>query len=435
MEIKKSMKKFYLIWFGQLVSIIGSGISSFGLSLWVYDQTGSVSRFVFTFLFIMLPGIIFSPIAGSFADRKNRKKIIIITDALDAVLKLIIVYLLIIAKLEVWMIYLLGFLSSTLSTFQSPAFGATIPLIVPKESLGKANGMIQFLTAMKGMVTPILGAVLYTMLGLTALFIIDFATFFVAIFIMLFQQIPQVFAKDEHSNFLKTISSDFKFSINYIKSKSGFMKVIFSFTILNFIANLVLVLIGPLVMANYNKTIYGFVDTVLGVSLFIGGILASVIPSVNKKVRSLYLSLIVSGIGLAIIGISANWISISIGVFLFMILVPYANRAFGTLVQMKVENTALGRVSAIVSAMLQLVSPIAVICAGLLADNIFIPMFENGGSLSGTIIDTMLGAGNQRGIGFMFIICGILLLIFCISMLFNRSVMRFEIDNPDVINE
>ncbi len=435
MRIRKSMGRFTLIWFGQLVSMLGSGISTFGLGIWVYDKTGSASRFALTFLFTILPGIIFSPIAGSVADRKNRKFIIIITDLLDAVLKLLIVGLLVTGRLEVWMIYPFGFLSSTLSTFQEPAFSAAIPLIVPKESLGRANGMRQFLASVKSMISPVLGAALYIPLKLAGLFAIDFATFFVAIVIMLFQKIPQVYEESEHSSFFKTITADFKFTMQYIKSKTGFMKLIFSFTLFNFIANVVFVLIGPLVMANYDKTIYGFVETVLGVAMFAGGILASALPNVEKKVRSIYLSLIISGIGLSIVGISANWLVIALGLFLFMIVSPYAGRLLGTLLQMKVENSALGRVGAIVGAMFKLATPIAVICAGLLADNVFIPMFEDGGSLSGTWLDTMLGSGNSRGIGFMFIISGILLLLTSIAMLFNKSVMRFEIDNPDVIED
>ncbi len=435
MKTRKSMRSFTLIWFGQLVSILGSGISSFGLGIWVYDKTGSASRFAFTFLFSMLPGIIFSPIAGSLADRKNRKFIIIITDLLDAVLKLLIVGLLVTGRLEIWMIYPFNFLSSTLGTFQGPAFSAAIPLIVPKKSLGRANSMNQFLSALNTILTPILGAVLYTPLKLAGLFAIDFATFFVAIVIMLFQKIPQVYEESEHPNFFKTITADFKFTMQYIKSKTGFVKLIFSFTVLNFIANFAMVLLGPLVMANYDKTIYGLVESVLGVALFVGIFLTSALPDFKKKVRSIYLAIIVASVGLTVVGISANWYLIAAGMFLFFIPVPYANRELNILEQTKIENSALGRVGSIVGAMMQLASPIAHVSAGLLADKVFIPMFEAGGSLSGTWLDVMLGSGNSRGIGFMFIICGILLLLTCITMLFNKSVMRFEIDNPDVIED
>ncbi len=435
MKTRKSMGRFTLIWFGQLVSTLGSGISTFGLGIWVFDKTGSASKFAFTFLFTMLPRIILSPIAGSVADRKNRKKIIIITDVLDAVLKLLIVTLFITGRFEVWMTYPFSFLSATLGAFQSPAFRATIPLIVPKEYLGRAHGMRQFTYAMNTMLKPVLGAVLYMALGLAWLFIIDFATFFVAIIIMLFQKIPQVYEKSEHPNFYRTIIADFKFSVQYLKNKTGYVQLILSITVLNFFANAVLVLLGPLVMANYDKATYGLVMAVDGGAMVVGGFLASVLPDVKKKVRAVYLSKIISSIGILMMGISANWLVIVVGLFLFSVFVPHINRLFGTLEQLKIENFALGRVGAISGALAGLVNPLATICAGLLADNVFIPMFEDGGSLSGTWLDAMLGSGNNRGVGFMLIICAVLSLLVCVAMLFNKSVMRFEIDNPDVIED
>ncbi len=430
----KSMKKFIIIWIGQFFSILGSGMSAFGLSIWVLYKTSSTTTFALTFLVQILPGIIFAPIAGSLADRRKRKNIIMLTDFLDATLKLLIVFLLITGKLTVWMIYPIGFLSATLSSLQGPAFSAMIPSVVPKDQLGRANGMMQLIRAIQSMIAPILAGALYAIIDLSGLFIIDFITFIIAILTILPQRVPQKFEEKSNSGFTKTIVSDFKFTMNYIKSKKGLIELIISFSILNFLANLVMVLIGPLVMANYESHIFGIVNSISGIAMIVGGLIAGIIPAKEHKVRSIFIALILSGVGLSTIGISPSWIVIAVGFFIFMLPVPYANGTLGTLLQTKIEPTALGRVGAIMGAMLQAVTPIAVVSAGLLADYVFKPLLQGGGMLTGTWISAIIGEGSVRGIGLMFIISGILLSLLCISMLLNKKVVTLEYNYPDIID-
>ncbi len=432
---EKSMKKFVAIWIGQFFSILGSGMSAFGLSIWVLYKTSSTTTFALTFLVQILPGILFAPIAGSLADRKKRKTIIIVTDFLDAILKLLIVLLLITGKLTVWMIYPIGFLSASLSSLQGPAFSAIIPSIVPKDQLGRANGMMQLIRAIQSLLAPILAGALYAIIDLSGLFIIDFITFFIAILTILPQHIPQKLEEKSNASFMKTIASDFTFTINYIQSKKGLIQLIISFSILNFLANLVMVLIGPLIMANYESYIFGIINSISGVAMIVGGLIAGAIPAREHKVRSIFIALIFSGCGLAMMGISPNWIMIAIGFFVFMLPVPYANGTLGTLLQTKIEQTALGRVGAIMGAMLQAVTPIAVISAGLLADYVFKPLLQAGGALTNTWLSALIGEGPVRGIGLMFIISGMLLSLLCISMLLNKKVMMMEYNYPDVVEK
>lgn len=141
---------------GQFVSLLGSGLSAFGLSVWIYIKTGSATPFAMSFLCSILPTIIFAPFAGSFADRKKRKVIIMMTDSLDALLKLLMAALLFFDLMQVWVVYPILFTSAILSTFQGPAFNASIPILVPAKHLSRANGMLQFSQACQSMLAPIL---------------------------------------------------------------------------------------------------------------------------------------------------------------------------------------------------------------------------------------------------------------------------------------
>ncbi len=431
----KTMKKFTIIWIGQLVSSLGSGISSFGLVVWIYKETGSATSFAMAFLLTTLPRIIFAPFAGSIADRKNRKKIIILTDLMDAFLKLAVVILFAMGHLKLWMLYPVLFLSSTLAKFQGPAFSASVPSIVPKEKLGRANGMRQIIEAVQSLAAPIIAGSLYPIIQLSGLFIIDFITFFVAILTILPQSIAQDYAEKTDERFMKKVALDFKYAIKYINSVSGYLSLIISTAVLNFIANLSFVLLGPLVMANYSEKYYGYVEASFGFALLLGGFLASLIPAKTNRVKKMFSALLFSSIGMISIGLSPKWYYIAFGVFFFSIPLPYINGSFGTLTQLKIKSSALGRVGSLSGAINQMLSPIAIILSGVLADYVFNPLMVQGGVLSDTLIARIIGVGPVRGIGLMFILSGLVLIIYCISVFFNKKIMMFEYNNPDVIEE
>lgn len=433
--MNEKFKKFMVVWFGQFVSMLGSGISSFGLSLWIFMMTKSATTFAMTFLVQILPGIIFAPFAGSMADRKQRKHIIVLTDSLDAVLKVILMILLATGSMKVWMVYPLTFLSQTLGTFQNPAFNATIPLLVEKKDIPRANGFMQLIRAIQNMLAPLIAGALFPFIGLTGLFVIDFVTFFVAILTILPQKIEQEIEDVTESNFTKTIVSDLKIAFEVLKQKQGFIQIIVVFSILNFVANIAMVLVGPLVMSNYDTKIYGLVNSVSGIAMVLGGVISGAIPSEKNKVRSIFLSLIICSIGMIVMGINYSWIVIAVGFFLFMIPTPYANGTLGSLMQLKIETKMLGRVGSLVDCLMKIITPIAIILAGFLADNVFNPLLVKGGKLSDTFIGKIIGVGNGRGIGLLFVICGTILLIICVSMLLNKNINRLEELNPDVIND
>lgn len=427
----KSMKKFLIIWCGQFFSMLGSGISSFGLAIWVLERTKSNMGFAITFLVQILPRLLFAPMAGSFADRKNRKKIMIATDVFDGVLKIVLFVLLFTDRMQVWTVYPIIFLSSTASIFQGPAFDASVPQIVPKEQLGRANGLRQLTPAIQNIVAPIAAGALYPMIGFSGLLIIDFVTFFAAIFTVAFQMIPQPEVADGGKK--PSVMEDLKFSMAVIRKKKGLLPMIMSLALLNFLATMAMVLLGPVIMANYDPRIYGFLNSVSGVSMIVGGMIAGLFPISKNRVRTVFLSLVISALGLILMGKSPLWYVIAAGFFLFMLPVPFANGTFGTLMHLKIEGEALGRVGSLVGAMVMAVTPIASILGGVLSDHVFNPMLEANGILANTWVGAVFGVGVQRGSGLMFALSGILLTIVCIAMLSNKKVMEFETVNPDVI--
>ncbi len=433
-EKVKSLKHFTVLWTGQFVSLLGSGLSAFGLSVWIFEKTGSATPFAMSFLSTILPTIIFAPFAGSFADRKRRKLVIMLTDTFDVFLKVLMALLLYFKMMEVWMVYPILFCSSTLQTFQGPAFNASIPALVSQKDLSRANGMMQFSQSSQNMLAPILAGALYPILGLTGLLAVDFSTFIIAIVIISFVKIPQPEVEKTDKSMVGTAFSDFKFSWDYLVKKRGLLSLMLVLGILNFIANISMILLGPLVLSNYDSKIYGTVQAIYGSSMVIGGLVAGLLPNVTKKVKAMFFALIISGIGITVSGFSASWVIISLGFFLFMLPVPYVNSLLQSVIQVKVESNILGRVGALMNAILKLVTPIACVLAGPMADKIFEPLMVSEGALGSRFIGNLIGAGAGRGIGLIFILCGILLIVVCILMLINKMVTSIEDRLPSYEN-
>ncbi len=412
------MKTFIVIWFGQFISMLGSALSAFGLGIWIFQKTGSAASFAMSAVCTVLPALLFVPFAGSIADRKKRKAIILLTDSIDAFLKILIVTLLIFNKLELWMVYPLVFISGTLGAFQNPAFGASIPMLVPSDKLTRANGLLQFSSAIQNLLAPVIAGFLYPLIELKGLFIIDFVSFFFALASIAFIKIPQPSIEKTKDSLVLVALKDLQYAWKYLIQKEGLMQLIVFFAFLNFIANLSMILLGPLMMSIYNSQAYGNVQAGIGLAMLLGGLCSSLIPDTKNKIKRILLILSLCSIGPIISGTTLNRIIITGGFFIFMFPVPYVNTLLMSIFQIKIERNVLGRVGALMTAILAAITPIAYLCAGPLADYVFEPLMNEKG----------------RGIGLIFIISGILLIISCLLMRLNKTVTSIEKRLPDYVD-
>ena len=412
------MKTFMVIWFGQFISMLGSALSAFGLGIWIFQKTGNAASFAMSAACTVLPALLFAPFAGSIADRKKRKAIILLTDSIDAFLKILIVTLLIFNKLELWMVYPLVFISGTLGAFQNPAFGASIPMLVPTDKLTRANGLLQFSSAIQNLLAPVIAGFLYPLIELKGLFIIDFVSFFFALASIAFIKIPQPSIEKTKDSLVLAAFKDLQYAWKYLIQKEGLMQLIVFFAFLNFIANLSMILLGPLMMSVYNSQAYGNVQAGIGLAMLLGGLCSSLIPDTKNKIKRILLILSLCSIGPIISGTTLNRIIITGGFFIFMFPVPYVNTLLMSIFQIKIERNVLGRVGALMTAILAAITPIAYLCAGPLADYVFEPLMNEKG----------------RGIGLIFIISGILLIISCLLMRLNKTVTSIEKRLPDYVD-
>src|SRR5512143_2299299 len=147
METQTGFSSFGLIWFGQTISLLGSGLTSFALGIWVYQTTGEVTSYALIALFTVIVTLLLSPISGALVDRWDYRTVMLVSDAASALTTLAIAALFYTSRLELWQIYVSVAMNAGFATFQQPAYTALISRLVPSKQLGRASGMVQMCLA------------------------------------------------------------------------------------------------------------------------------------------------------------------------------------------------------------------------------------------------------------------------------------------------
>jgi DHA3 family macrolide efflux protein-like MFS transporter len=430
-ETPKDMKTFFTIWVGQLISMLGSGLTQFALGVWIYDQTKQATPFAITVLLGSLPRTFLLPVAGSIADRFNRRIIMIVADVLNALLTLFIFILLGMGSLQLWHIYLVSFLGSILSAFQEPAYTASISMIVPKEKLGSANGMVQMGQALTSVLTPVMAGALFVFIGMNGIIMIDFVTFFFAVGALFFVRIPQPERAPEHKD--SNIWQDMAFGWNYLRERKGLFGLLMYYAMVNFLLNWSAVLLIPMVLSRFTADVLGIIQTVMGVGMLAGSILMSTWGGAKRRIPAAIGFIVLGVTGFIIAGLQPNPFFIGAGVFVLMFFIPLASGNSQVLFQTKVARDIQGRVFSVRAAISQSIMPIAFLTAGPLADKFFEPLLMDGGVLADTFVGQILGTGVGRGIGLMSILSGVTAMLVSAIVYANPRIRNLEDELPDAI--
>ena len=432
----KDMRTFFIIWIGQFISIVGSGLTGFGLSVWIYTQTGEATPFALNALFYNLPRILLAPIAGSVADRFNRRRIMILADTAAAIITLAAAALLFSGSLQVWHIYMITLLSSVFGTFQEPAQMASITMLVPKKDLARAGGIQQMGFAVQSILVPLLAGVLYAAIGLRGVILIDFLTYFFAIGALVIVHIPQPkLTTDVGDDGEKgSMWRDAIFGWRYLRERPGLFGLLWYYAAVNFFLSLAGVLTGPMILSFSGEVELGIVQMAGGVAMLIGGVIMGTWGGPRRrKIWGVIIAIAASSLGYFIAGLRPSVYFIAIGNFVILFFIPISAALSQAVWQTKVPPDIQGRVFSIRAMIAWSIIPTANLVAGPLADRVFEPMMGEGGALADSAIAAVIGAGDGRGIGIIFILSAIFLLLTSLGVFVYPRVRNLEEEIPDAI--
>ena len=426
------MRKFVIIWIGQLISTIGSGLTGFALSIWIYQQTGQAAPFVYTAFFNSLPVVLFSLFAGALVDRLNRRWVMILTDVGAALTTLAIFLLYISGNLEVWHIYVSSFFASLFATFQLPAFNASITLLVPKEHLTRANGMVQTGASLEGLLAPLLASFLVGVIGVGGMFLIDFFTFFAAVGTLLMVSIPQPEVTEEKK--AQKIFQDIQQGWDFLSARPGLVALAGYIGIVNILSTSVLALTVPLILSFSNERILGLAQMISSLGLLLGGVLISSWGGTKRKMTGIYLGVLIGGLGLMFGGLRSVFWWIALGIFFFLFPIPTVNAQLRSIIQVKSPPDLQGRVFSVVFMIARLGPTIGFLISAPLAAQIFEPGMMPGGSLT-SVFGPLFGIGTGRGIGLMMSLAGVGFWLTTALMYVYPRLRFVEDELPDILTE
>jgi DHA3 family macrolide efflux protein-like MFS transporter len=421
---------FTLVWLGQLVSVVGSGLTSFALGVWLFERTGSVTQFALVGLFSVLPRIVLSPLAGSLVDRWDRRWVMIVSDSGAGFSTLALVLLLATGRLEVWHIYAISGVSAAFSTMQWPAYTAATTLLVAKEHLGRANGMIQFGRAAAEILAPSLAGLLVKTIQLEGVILIDCATFCFAILTLLPVRFPapvKPAGQAQHS-----LWHEMTFGWRVISAQPGLRGLLGALAAINFSWGMVGALIVPMILGFTSSEALGFIISIAGAGMLAGSLAMSIWGGPKRRIDGVFGFEFISGLCFMLIGLRPSFWPTAIGAFGAHVTIAIVSGSNQAIWQSKIVPGMQGRVFAAQHMIAGAASPLAYLLAGPLADGVFEPLLASGQPLAGSI-GRIVGTGPGRGIGLLFVLMGAIKLAVAAAGYAHPRVRFVEDELPDAV--
>jgi len=426
---------FIVVWIGQIISVLASSMTGFGLSIWMYKQTESATAMAGMQVAFMVPFLALSPLAGVMVDRYNRKLMMMISD-LAAVLGtgfLLVMY--VTGNLQFWHLYITAVLNGLGNTFQWPAYSAAISTMVPKKHLGRANGMMSLVEAGPGILAPMLAGVILAIPnidGMAWILALDLITFFVAIGALLVVHVPQPEKTVEGQKESGSIWREAAYGFKYIFQRPSLLGLQLTFFLGNLFGGIQWTVFAPMILArtDQNSLIFGSVQTAGAVGGVIGGVLMSVWGGTKKKVHGGVAGHFLIGISGMLLGIGAGlplWIP---GVILVNLLVPWINGSNQAIWQSKVAPDLQGRVFSARRLIAWFANPVSPMIAGPLADFVMEPAMRTESGLSNAF-SWLVGAGPGAGMGLLTVFACLGVALVGLVGYFIRPIREAESILPD----
>ncbi|PYY25822.1 MFS transporter [Paenibacillus illinoisensis] len=424
--VQTSFRKFLVVWAGQLVSMIGIGLTAFSLGVYAFEKTNTATSVALITLFTFLPSILLRPIGGVLADRFDPRTMMIIGDLGSAAGLIFILAIMLTADIQLWHIYVGVSCSSIFSALQSPAYKASATDLLDKEQFSKGSGLVQLAESAKFLFSPIIAGILLSITTIEVILIINTGTFLIAILaVLIIRKNIKVEREDkEESNWMTDIQEGWK----EVVTNKGVLLLVLIISLVTFYLGFLETLIGPMLLSFTDAKTLGTFQSVSAIGMLISSLCIGIFTMTKKYASVLVMGLIMCGLSFSLLGISANIYFIMIAGFLFLSSLPFVNMSADVLVRKNIANEKQGRVWGIIGILSQLGFIFAYSLAGFLADHVFNPLMQEGGVLASSV-GQIIGTGPGRGIALLFIVVGLFVILLAIVTSRSKLIKSLE-ENP-----
>ncbi len=409
----KGFKRFLLLWSGELVSSVGGGLTSFGLGVYVFRETGSAASMALITLLAFLPTLLLSVPAGVLADRYDRRILMMTGDGCSAIGILYILICMLNGGADIFQIGIGVTISSVFSALLEPAYRATVSDILDEESYSKASGLVSLAGSARYLLSPVIAGVLLAVADISLLLIIDICTFFLTVICtgVVKKGIVSAPSKKEDS-FFDLLKEGWQ---AVTKNRGVFALIMVSSAITCFMGAFQ-ILAEPLILAFSDSTTLGVAETLCACGMLVSSVFLGVRGIKKGFVKVLSISLALAGVAMIIFGLKENIYILCVAGFMFFAMLPFANNSLDYLVRTNIPDELQGRAWGLIGFLSQIGYVVAYALSGVLAD------------CAGKGLD--IGVG--RGAAVIIMISGVMLGIIGLSIMGIRSIRSLEHRTGDI---
>ena len=412
MESKPNqLKDFYVLWSTQSLSQLGSAITGFALTLWLYEKTGSALSTATLTICTYAPYVIMSIFAGAISDKFDKKKTMLVCDTLAGLMTVLVFVLYRTETLSVWHLYAINAVSGLMNTVQQPASEVAYTLIVPKEYYQKTSGLQSLSRSMISIGNPLIASALYGMAGLNAVIAVDLMTFAAAfIALAFFIRLPAVSSEAEREEKILKLAKE---GLRFLEENPLVLHVILFMSGVNLIASAFDAVLPALVIPRSGNSVLGIVTSCSGIAMILGSMLATGMPKPKDRVKVIYLTMLFSlGTENFLLAFSRNPAVWCVGQVIGWILVPVMSANQNVIMRNTIPVELQGRVYACRNTLQFFTIPIGLALGGFMVDHICEPFLA--ARSSNELLTLLFGSGKGSGAALMMFVLGVAGVVLCL---------------------
>ncbi len=429
MANRNTLRTFYILILTQTFSLIGSRMTGLAVAIKVFNDTNQATPLTLVAFLSVLPQVISANVAGVLADRWDRRYVMVLSDAGQAVATLLLLISFVTGAFELWQLYVLTVFRAIFDVFQGPAFDAAVTMMVPDDHRDRANAIRQLSGPSSGLVAPVLAGLLFAAVGASGVMAIDLFTFAVAVAVVLLIRIPRPAQTEEGRAAAGTMWKEAQVGFRYLWQHHALMALLLNISLVNFLLTGGMVLNTPYILRlTGSEAVLGTLMGITSAGALVGGLIMSAWGGTRPRIHTIMPGLVLIGIGLAFYGVSRSPVTLGLSTFFMMFWVPMINASFLSVMQIKTPPDLQGRVFAALSQISLLLMPLSYLIAGPLADRVLEPAVSSG---AWDLVAPLVGREPGAGIGLIMLCNGVLLSVTSLAVYGVTAIRRFEQTMPD----
>jgi DHA3 family macrolide efflux protein-like MFS transporter len=432
----KGMRGIFIIWLGQMVSGMASGITAVALPFWILNITGGSGTAIGIWEFFFFGSyLVVVQFAGVLIDRYNHKLMMLVYDLSSLCAIAVLLILETAGKLELWHLYATAVVQGIGFAFHSSSYSAAITTMVSKRQYVRANGLMALIYDIPEIFAPILAGTLILVLGLRGILAINVLAFVLSIGALLYVEVPSTPHTVEGERSRSKLIREVIYGIRYILQRPGLLGIELIFLFGNLFSGIALSVAAlyPMILlrTGNNTEAVGLIQSTGALAVVLTGIYLSTLGGIKRPVRAILLGWILSSLfGLTLLGVGQAITIWLIAIVIDSIFSPIVNVAIETFLQTKVPPDVQGRVFTASDFIAQAMIPFTPLVAGFLGDQIFEPAMAEGGSLV-NLFGWLVGTGPGSGFGLLILLCGVSGILVGLSGYLVPDIRNIEKSMPD----